>query len=360
MAFKLFKKKSKASIDRYSTLIIREVLPIATDAVNLVFEKPSKAFEYQPGQFLTIIDSINGNKIRRAYSLCSNPFEDEFPAVTVKRVSEGRMSNHINDKYKKGQSIQVMEPMGLFTTTFDESQNRKVVFIGGGSGITPLYSLMRSILMREPKSEVTLIYGNRREEFVIFKEQLKDLGEKHSERFKLTHLLEEDENGFADIEARLSPEIIQEIVSSNGLKGAEYFICGPQPMMDVAAEGLKQAGIEDSRIRLESFDAGVTSPKGLVTEDKNKGSNVTIILEGEEHLVPVSMESSILETALDAGLDMPYSCQSGLCTACRGKCLEGDITKDDAEGLSDEELEEGYRLLCIGKPITDNITVEIG
>jgi ring-1,2-phenylacetyl-CoA epoxidase subunit PaaE len=361
MAFGLFKKKKKETSDaRYMTLVIKEVVPIAKEAVNLVFEKPTTAFDYQPGQFITIIAEVNGQKIRRAYSLCSTPFLDEHPAVTVKRVPDGKMSNHVNETYKAGQSVKIMEPMGMFTTEYDASVGRKVVMIGGGSGITPLISLIRSILYKEPKSEVALIYGNRSEEYIVFKELLIELQSAHEGRFKLIHILENDPNGFATIKGRPSPGIINDLISSNDLLGAEYFLCGPQPMMDATVEGLKLAGIGTESIRMESFEAGKTSPEHDEAPTSNSASEVTILLEGEEFVVPVKMNQAILEIGLAQGLDMPYSCQSGLCTACRGKCLEGDISIEDAEGLSQDELDEGYRLLCVGKPLTPTVKVEIG
>lgn len=341
-------------------MTIREVVPIAKDAVNLVFEKPSAPFDYQPGQFITIIDEVNGQKLRRAYSLCSTPFLDEYPAVTVKKVPDGRMSNYINEGYKAGQVIEVMEPMGMFTTQFDESKARKAVFIGGGSGITPLISLIRSILHKEPKSEVVLIYGNRSVEYIIFKDLISKLQADFNGRFKVIHMLEEDTGGFADIKGRPSPGIISDVVETNNLSGAEYYLCGPQPMMDATMEGLKLAGISSDAIRMESFVVGKTSPNLEEKQDANSASQVTILLDGDEFVIPVKMNQCILETGLAQGLDMPYSCQSGLCTACRGKCLEGEISIDDAEGLSQEELDEGYRLLCVGKPLTPTVKVEIG
>lgn len=360
MAFGLFKKKNKSKSDgRYLNVTIKEVVNITKDAVNLVFENPEEKIQYQPGQFITIIDTVDGKKVRRAYSLCSSPFTNENPAVTVKRVEDGVMSNHINDNYKAGQEIQIMEPMGIFTTQYDESKERNICFIGGGSGITPLLSLIKSFLIKEPKSNVSLIYCNRDESSIIFHEELTKL-EAGNSNFKVIHILEENSNGIAEVEGRPSPGIISDLVDTHKLSNCEFFICGPQPMMDVAVEGLNTASIPEDSIRMESFEAGVTSPKELITEENNEASNVTIILDGEEHLVPVPMNASILETAMDAGLDMPYSCQSGLCTACRGKCLEGDVTTDDAEGLSKEELDEGYRLLCIGKPASGKITIEIG
>ncbi len=363
MAFGFFKKKQKESPDtRYTTLTIKEVVPIAKEAVNLVFEKPDGAFDYQPGQFITIIDTVNGEKIRRAYSLCSTPFLDEHPAVTVKRVPDGRMSNHINSNYKAGQQVEIMKPMGMFTTTFDPSANRKTVFFGGGSGITPLMSLIRTILAKEPNSHVTLVYGNRSEAYIIFKDLLAEMADQYSDRLQVIHILEDDPTGFAAIKGRPSPGIISDLITEKRLTDSEFYICGPQPMMDVTKEGLVLAGVKEASIRMESFEAGKTSPKELIdTPTSSTGvSEVTILLDGEEYMVPVKMNNAILETAMDQGLDMPYSCQSGLCTACRGKCTEGNISIDEAEGLSQDELDQGYRLLCIGKPLTDKVRVEIG
>ena len=170
MAFGLFKKKKKTD-DRYQMMTIKEVVKVATDAVNLVFEKPTN-FQYEPGQFITIIDEVNGKKIRRAYSLCTTPFDDEHPAVTVKRVPGGAMSNHLNDNINTGDQLEVMEPMGMFTTEYNDTKSRKAVFFGGGSGITPLISIIRSMLIKEPLSSAVLVYGNRSEEYIIFKDCL--------------------------------------------------------------------------------------------------------------------------------------------------------------------------------------------
>lgn len=346
------------------TLTIKEVVNVTKDAVNVIFEKPEASFEYKAGQFITVITSVDGNKIRRAYSLCSTPFEDEFPTITAKRVEGGRMSNHINDTFKAGDTVEVMEPMGQFTTDFNENTSRHVTLIGGGSGITPLISLIRSLLLKESNSRMTLIYANRSLDQVIFWELIESLQSKNADRFKVIHLLEDDPKGLAEITGRITPENLFGLINEHELANSEFFICGPQPMMDVSMEGLKLANISDAMIHMESFEAGKTSPKEIIADNEPKGvtgaSQVTILLEGEEYVVPVPMGQGILETALDAGLDMPYSCQSGVCTACRGKCSEGEISTDEAEGLSDEEIEEGYRLLCVGKPMSAEIKVEVG
>lgn len=365
MVFGLFKKKKdkqkNGGDSRYHQLTVKEVVPIAKDAVNLVFEAPDSSFSYEPGQFITLIQHVEGKKIRRAYSLCSTPFEDANPAVTVKRVAGGLMSNHVNDHLKAGDVIEVMEPMGMFTTTYDSAALRNLVFFGGGSGITPLYSLIRSVLLKEPNSTISLVYGNRSEEYVIFRKELEDLQATYSDRFQLIHVLEEGE---ADYVGRPTKETIKEIVEKLEInEETEVFICGPQPMMDVVTDGLKLANVKDEQVRLESFEAGKTSPSEIIAEESGANENsseVSVLLEGENYSITVPKDRPVLEVGLEDGLDMPYSCQSGLCTACRGKCVEGEVSIDGAEGLTQEELDEGYVLLCVGKPLTDQVKVEIG
>lgn len=365
MVFGLFKKKkekqNKGGDSRYHQLTVKEVNPIAKDAVNLVFEAPGGDFAYEPGQFITLIQHVDGKKIRRAYSLCSTPFEDANPTVTVKRVEGGLMSNHVNDNLKAGDVVEVMEPMGMFTTTYDAAALRNLVFFGGGSGITPLYSLIRSVLLKEPNTTISLVYGNRSEEYVIFKKELEELKETYADRFQLIFVLEEGE---AEYIGRPTKETIKEIAENLEINDeTEIFICGPQPMMDVVTDGLKLANVKDEQVRLESFEAGKTSPSEIIAEESGAGENsseVSILLEGENYSITVPKDRPVLEVGLEDGLDMPYSCQSGLCTACRGKCVEGEISVDGAEGLTQEELEEGYVLLCVGKPLTNQVKVEIG
>lgn len=357
MAFSLFKKKKeKKDNDRYHVLHVNDVVNVAKDAVNLVFKKPEN-FNYQPGQFITIIKEVNGKKIRRAYSLCTTPFEDENPAVTVKRVDGGAMSNDLNDHVRVGDEIEIMEPMGVFTTEYHANKKRKVVFFGGGSGITPLMSILRTILLKEPESEVVLVYGNRSEEYIIFKDLIGLLEEKYNGRFKAIHILEE---GDAPYQGRPTKKMIKEICAEVAVDNeTECYICGPKPMMDLLSEVLPETGIDEKNIRMESFEAGKTSPLEVI-DAKNTESKVTIVLDGEEFEITTKKNASILESALANDLDMPYSCQSGLCTACRGKCLEGQISTDEAEGLSPDELDEGYVLTCVGKPLSDRIKLEMG
>jgi len=365
MAFGLFKKKKKEETadNRYLNLKIREVVKVSQDAVNVIFEKPEHDFNYQPGQFLTIIDTVKGKKIRRAYSLCTTPHLDEHPGVTVKRVIDGQMSNHINDTFKKGKYVEIMLPMGMFTTTYNAVATRQIFLFGGGSGITPLYSILRTILKLEPKSTVTLVYGNRDVDSVIFNTELTLLASENP-NFKLLHVLENDSTGIAHYKGRPTVDSMMQIIQNLKITSeSEIFICGPQAMMDVVTEAFKSAKIVDLKMHMESFVAGKTSPEpeiGGAPIADSKTSEVIIELNGNSFSLTLNKSKPVLEQALNANIDMPYSCQSGLCTACRGKCLEGEISIDQAEGLSQEELDAGFVLTCVGKPLSDFVRVEIG
>lgn len=368
MAFGLFKKKKKkeSTDSRFFNLTIKEVVRETADAVSLVFEEPeSGKFNYKPGQFITVILTVNGKKIRRAYSLCSSPYLKEAPAVTIKKVNGGAMSNFINNELKAGDSIEVMEPMGSFTPEIAESNKRQIFLIGGGSGITPLISIAKSILAKEDQSKVSLIYANRDLDSIIFKDAINKLVEQYPDRFNVAHFLENPPQDWAGytgwIDASKLGSALNDL-SDGTYTDVSYYTCGPEPMMNIVMDTLSEMGIADDRKHKESFVAGNTSPKEIIAEDSQslEERQVTIILDGEEHKYSVSPKSTILESGLDQNLDMPYSCQSGLCTACRGKCLSGKVKMDEEDGLSDEEKAEGYVLLCVGHPLTDDVVVEIG
>jgi len=363
MAFGLFKKKKEEEStkkSRYKNLKVKEIVPVAKDAVNVIFEKPEE-FDYQPGQFITVIENINGQKLRRAYSLCTAPDLDDNPGITVKRVQNGSMSNHINDNFSVGKEVEIMEPMGLFTTEYDANNSRNVVLFGGGSGITPLYSILRTVLQKEPNSTVTLVYGNRSADYVIFKDELAQLNQENS-NFNIIHILEEDPNNTSDYIGRPDSKMIVEICRKLDLKeSSEIFVCGPQPMMDNVKEGLAAYKFPSEKIRLESFEAGVTSPQEIISDPNEvQQAEATIMLDDEKFAITIEKEKPILEQGLKQGLDMPYSCQSGLCTACRGKCIEGEVSVDKAEGLSESEIDEGYVLTCVGRALSDRVVIEIG
>lgn len=369
MVLNLFKKKSpdnnkKASDNKYVTLTIREIIQETQDAVSVVFENPDGGMDYQAGQFLTLILTINGEKVRRAYSLCTSPYIDEHPAVTIKRVEGGLMSNYIPDTLKAGDKIEVMKPLGNFTTDFEGSNERHLILYGGGSGITPLMSIAKSALNKEPLSSVSLVYANRNENSIIFKEGLNELVDEYGDRLQIVHVLDEAPLNWTGPSGLLEPPLLADLVGQlpdMGETNTEHFICGPEGMMKNVEQGLALLSVPADKIHKESFVASKTDKADLPKEKGEEvGHEVTVIYEGEEHKFTVAPGKYILETALDLDIDLPFSCQSGLCTACRGKCLSGKVKLDEDEGLSQSELDEGFVLTCVGHPLTDDVVIEIG
>ena len=340
----------------YTTLKIKEVVRETADAVTIKFKQPLfKKIKYQPGQFITVILPINGEKVRRSYSMSSTPNLDSHVAVTVKRVEGGLVSNYLNDKVKKGDSIEIMKPMGNFTLS-KASGARDVVLFGGGSGITPLMSIARQLLFFEAESKVSLVYANRDEDSIIFKAQLEELQQKFGDRLQVVHILENPKQMWDGYKGR--PDIatfsnILNLLSTS--ERTEYFICGPQGMMDVVKETLQKAKIKDSQINIESF----VSTAGPADTSEFTARTVTVRINGNEHQFNVPAEKTILDAGLDEGIDLPFSCQSGLCTACMGKCVSGEVKMTSNDALSNDEINEGYRLLCVGHPESDDVVVEI-
>ncbi len=360
MAFGLFKKKeeSKApSKDGFLHLKVKEVRRETADAISIHFEQPESGdINYKAGQFFTVIADINGKEVRRAYSVCSSPFVDANPAVAVKRVDGGLMSNHLNENLKAGDTAKLMAPIGNFTTDFNTANERHLVLFGGGSGITPLMSIAKSSLDQESSTKVTLVYANRDVESIIFKSTIEELSK--DDRFNVVHILENDSDGLAAHTGYLTQSVIDDVLSNVDKAKAECFICGPAPMMDIAVNGLTSAGVASDKVHKESFVS--TATDSSADSDEIIAREVTVIYDDEEFKYTVEPGETILEKGLDEDIDLPFSCQSGLCTACRGKCVSGKVKMDEEEGLSEAEIDEGYVLPCVSHPLTEDVVIEIG
>lgn len=369
MAFSFFKKSEKKesapSGPHYFDLKVKEIVRETKDAISVVFEQPKEKINYKAGQFLTLIVPVNGKEVRRAYSLCSSPFTDPDLAVTVKRVDNGLMSNWLADKIKSGDTIKVMEPMGQFTTEFNTTRKRHVVMFAGGSGITPMMSIIKSILTQEPQSIVSLIYCNRDIDSIIFKSALEDIETKYEGRVHVIHILDNAPMNWQGYSGLLNHDMLTKLFERIPDWGNEttYLMCGPEGMMKNVESLLAQRSIPTEKIFKESFVQGTIdkSPKKeAAPASALVAREVTIRYDGQEFRVLVEPQNTILQTALDQGIDLPYSCQSGLCTACRGKALSGKVKLDEEEGLSQSERAEGYVLTCVGHPLTDDVVIEIG
>lgn len=364
MAFGFFKKKKKeSSKEHYYNLVVKKVINETADAISIVFEQPEHKISYQPGQFLTLITDIDGKSVRRAYSLSSSPYVDEDLTVTVKRVQGGLMSNYLNDHLQAGDTLEVMEPMGHFTTEFAASNKRHIIMFGGGSGITPLMSIAKSTLNQEPDSIVSLIYANRDINSIIFKDQFQQLETAYEGRFRVIHILDNAPLEWQGPSGLLNHEMLTKLlerIPDWGLEKTTYLMCGPEGMMNNVETLLEQQSIPQDRIFKESFVAGIINKPAEDTTTEILSRDVTIIYEDEEYVVKVAPDTYILDAALDMDIDLPYSCQSGLCTACRGKCVSGAVKMDEDEGLSEAEQNAGYVLPCVSHPLTDDVKIEIG
>ena len=345
-------------------LKVKEVIKETPDAATIAFWHPlSEMIKYQAGQFLTILFTINGEKVRRSYSMSSSPHTDTAPAVTVKRVPGGLVSNWLLDNVKEGDFLEVLEPMGHFQVLPDARNARTIVLIGAGSGVTPLISIAKSVLKVEAESRVVLLYGNRKEESIIFKQQLDELSRIYGNRFVLYYALTQPSDAWVGVRGRLNKSTILEIFEGvGGLKNAsaEYFLCGPDGLMETTKETLLTWGVAEEKIHRESFATATTH---VVHEAEDDGSlktqEVKVLYEGEEYTFNVEPHQTILEAALELDIDLPYSCQAGMCTACMGKCTSGKVQLDEEDGLTKSELNQGYILTCVAHPLTKGVVIEI-
>jgi len=375
MAFSFFKKSDKPAKKeethggpKYYELTVKEIVEETKDAISIVFNHPAEGrIQYKSGQFLTLIAPVQGKDVRRAYSLCTSPFVDQDLAVTVKRVDNGLMSNWLPDNLKAGGKLKVMEPMGQFTTEFSKTNKRHIIMFAGGSGITPIMSIIKSILSEEPDSICSLIYCNRDIDSIIFKTELDKLQTIDEGRLHVIHILDNAPMNWQGYSGLLNHDMLGKLlerIPDWGIDKTTYLMCGPEGMMKNVDTLLDARHIPKEKIFKESFVQGTIDKdaKKEATESVGelKAHEVTIRYDGQEYKVMVPPNKAILETALDQGIDLPYSCQSGLCTACRGKALSGKVKLDEEEGLSKSEREEGYVLTCVGHPLTDDVVIEIG
>jgi ring-1,2-phenylacetyl-CoA epoxidase subunit PaaE len=350
---------------------VSKVVKETSDAVSIYFDGSQFPYSYESGQYLTLIADVNGEEVRRPYSLCTADGIDENPGVTVKRVHNGIMSNFLNDTIKEGAEMEIMETMGNFKYSPDTSKSRSLVLIGGGSGVTPMLSILKKALTEEPNTKVCFVYVNKNKKSTIFYQAFEDLDKAHK-NFTLVHYFS-DENKMEPVKKkglsrlfskkakndefahRINEPKLSDILKSFDVTDAEVFLCGPQGLMEVAEATLK-VNFSNWTVHQEKFfSAKEEKYESQAAEGNHK---VTIKLNGETHLVEVGAVKSILFEGLDKGIDMPFSCQSGLCTACMGKCTSGSVKMTENSGLTDSEVAEGYILTCTGHPQSD-VVIEI-
>ena len=353
------KKEKKTASYRY--LKVKDVAKQTSDSVTITFDQPEEKIAYRAGQYITCICNLEDKEERRSYSLSTSPYLDKSLSITIKKEDGGKVSNYFYEHLKPGDELKIIQPMGNFTTEFNENNQRHLVMVGGGSGITPLMSLLISALEVEKNSFITLIYSNRNEDTIIFKDKLDELEDKYPDRLKVHHVLSRPSSSWRGIKDRLNADEFNDILKkSPQYEQTEFFLCGPQGLMQMVESTLKGKQVPGEHIHKESFVASTEIEDiEVVKKGSDEPKEVTILYYGEEYKIKVPPGKTILETALDNDIDIPYSCQSGICTTCRCKRLEGEIEMEETEGLTDEELEEGYVLVCVGHPKSDKVKVEV-
>ena len=335
----------------FQTLTVKEIKKETLNTVSIVFDIPSNLtedFSYDAGQYLTIKANVNGEELRRSYSISSYASVDQQLQVSCKMIEGGKMSTYLFKEIGVGQELQVMPPMGSFTL---DSVDQPVVLFAAGSGVTPMMSILKKALS-EGDSSVNLFYGNRADEEVIFKAELASLSEKYADRLLVQHFL--SSNG-----ERLDTERTKSLVNGLGdvKNTAEYFVCGPEGMIAAVKAGLENSNVVAKKINIEYFASPKTEKPKIETVAVGNVNDVVAIIDGDEHKFTVEEGETILDAANRIGIDPPFSCQSGVCTTCKCKVLSGKVEMENNFGLGEDEEEEGYVLSCISKPVSGGVKV---
>lgn len=352
------------SID-FHKLRVAEVKRETPDAVSVRFELPEAlrdTFAFKAGQHLTFRRDFGGEEVRRNYSVCVSPSEGVLK-IGVKKIAGGVFSGWVNDELKAGDEIEVMAPHGSFCWTFDTGAAREYVGFAGGSGITPVLSLMKTALELEPKSRFTLLYGNRVSAGIMFLEEIAALKDRYIDRLSVFHFLEDEEEEIELFNGRLDRAKAEEALAKLAPANADaFFICGPGPMMDAVEEALNARAVEKSRILIERFTTGPLSAAQAAAaralEEKAAGLKMSVTLNGRRVNVTFDpAQHSILDNVRAAGLPAPFACKGGVCATCRAKVISGEVQMKVNYGLSAQELAEGYVLTCQATPVSEGVAL---
>ena len=347
----------------FHELRVTEVSQLADDSVAVTFDVPPEldgTFDYLPGQHVTVRRVIDGEDVRRSYSICA-PAGSGKLRVGIKRLPGGVFSTFACTDLAAGDTLEVMSPVGEFTIDIVPGRPRKAVAIVAGSGITPVLSLIATSLEQEPEATWTLIYGNRTANSVMFLDELEGLKDRFHPRFQLFHILSREGSDVPLLSGRIDAEKIQ--VIHDNLLGARpvdgWFLCGPYEMVMMAKDTLDRLGVDADRVHDELFFAGPLDPSSLPPEPPpGEGSvDLTVILDGRAVETRMTPETSILDAALRVRTELPFSCKGGMCATCKGRIEEGEVTMSKNYALVDSEVEAGYVLTCQAHPTTERVVV---
>lgn len=342
-----------------TTLRIEQIIPETREAATLVLSVAEGApLIYQPGQFLTLLFDGQGQQIRRSYSFSSSPAWSEPPAITLKRKTNGEISRYLVEQLREGELLSSLEPSGIFTLSSPTDPPRDIFLFGAGSGISPLFSLLKTALKEEPASRITLVYSNTSEDSVIFLKPLRALESIYDSQFSCIHILSRPHSEMKSIWGHLGNGLVEELVTRHlhfNWDKAMFMLCGPLSYMRMVAITLYYMGFRADQIRRENF---VVPPAPLLPAALRQPRTIRLISGPHENLIRVPANESILQAALDQGIDLPYSCKGGVCSTCRCRLLKGKVKMTLNEVLTEKDLEQGWVLTCTGYPEDDEVILE--
>lgn len=350
---------------RFHALEVTDIHKTIRDAV-VVTLKPEEpeAFDYIPGQYLTFRRDFDGEELRRSYSICAGK-DDGVLQVGIKRVDGGAFSTWANEDLKVGDRVDAMPPMGNFHSPLDATTARQYLGFAGGSGITPVLSILKTVLAREPNSQFTLVYANRTVHSIMFREEIEDLKNLYMGRFNVIHILEQDAQDIdlftGMVTAEKCAELFKHWIDINDVDMA--FICGPEPMMLGISAALKDHGLRDDQIKFELFASGQQGrarQKAVSKEavDMTHDTEAKVTLDGETRTITMAKDVSLLEAARANSIDAPFACTAGVCSTCRARVTEGEVDMVANHALEDYEVEKGYVLTCQCYPLTDKVAFD--
>ncbi len=351
---------------KFHSLKVKDIRRETDECVSVAFAVPEELkdeYGFIQGQHLTLRAEVEGEEVRRSYSICASPEEEEL-RVAVKQVAGGRFSTFVNRDLQVGDSLDVMTPMGRFFTDLDPTQARSYVAFAAGSGITPVISILKTVLLREPKSVFTLFYGNRRVDSIIFREELEQLKNRFLGRLSLFHILSREMQESPLFSGHIDAEKCETYFSKlvDVADTDAFFLCGPEAMIHSIREVLLDHGVDRNRIHFELFttpgsQAAVRQQRQRPVESTFE-TEVVVTLDGTTFSFPMPPEAnSILDAAMETGADLPYACKGGVCCTCRARLIEGEVEMAVNYALEEDEVEAGYILTCQALPTTEKVVV---
>jgi len=352
----------------FHPLRVASVERLTDDAVAVTFDVPPELreeFRFQAGQHVSIRSPVVGDEVRRNYSICA-PATSGRLRIGVKRIPDGVFSSYVAERLRPGDVLDIMTPTGSFSTALDPGQRKRYGAIAAGSGITPVLSILGTVLEVEPGSSAVLIYVNRTTLSIMFLEDLEDLKDRHPDRFQLIHVLDEEPRDVEILSGRLDAERLGRILDGLVLPDDvdEWFLCGPLPMTDVAREVLLAHGTEPDRIHRELFFVGPPPAAGdripaAVEPEPSTGASVTVVLDGRSQSFVLPEDgASILDATLRYRADAPFACKNGVCGTCRAKVVKGKVRMDANYALEPAEVDAGYTLACQSHPAADRVVID--